>query len=309
MKYASEYIVPSNIVEQIWTIINDKTNITDLPILEIQTLQEKFREYLSCIDAQEKLETTDGMICFKFNPAADISLEGQIILSAAMFHLVNSCLYTPAPEPKNRLPYTTFKSSAKTPEKLMAAGVKFYTPDEKLSYHNDVFYQDGRYFIPKYVSLINLFIGYDAPGNFYYINQRMWHDFEKFFSKGVGQKFKYRPTPIVYESHIEQENAKSPMDNWVDVPVFWKDPSGMKVVFSNGELRDNESTTVISELKKSLLENDEKLAIPQKTNQIMIFRNDIGFHSRDIFKEQKVFEGTTRLFLRAVSEESITVPA
>ncbi len=308
MRYAKEYTVPQHIVDQVWEIVKVETNITNMPIQQIEMFQEEFKIYLRSTDAHENLDTRDGMVCFKFNPENNIPLEGQIILSTAMFHLVNSCLYSPAPEPKNRLPYTTFKSSAKSPEKMMAAGVKFYTPDEKLGYHNDVFYQDGKYFIPKYVGLINLFIGYEAPGNFYYINQKIWRDFEIFFSKGIGQKFKFRPTPVVYESHIEQQNAKSLMDDWVDVPVFWNDPSGRKVVFSNGELKDNNDTTIISELKKSLLENEDKLAIPQKTNQIMIFRNDLGFHSRDIFREQRVFEGTTRLFLRAVSEEHIAVP-
>ncbi len=137
----------------------------------------------------------------------------------------------------------------------------------------------------------------------------MWQKFKDLFSQGVGKKFKFRATPIVYESHIDKGIAKSPMDEWVDVPVFWKDENKEEYAFSNGELKDNDDTTLVSELKESLLNNPDKLAIPQKTNQIMVFRNDIGFHSRDIFKEQKIFEGVTRLFLRAVSEESIKIPA
>ena len=34
----------------------------------------------------------------------------------------------------------------------------------------------------------------------------------------------------------------------------------------------------------------------------------VSIHSRDIFKEQHVFEGVTRLFLRAVSRQSFNIP-
>jgi hypothetical protein len=303
MRYANTYSIPQDIVNEVWEMTKDKGNIGDLPIEKIESVIEKFKKYLVTISAIHVLDYSDGMVCFKFEPANDIPLDGEILLSTAMFHLVNASLYKPAPEPKNLLPYTTFKSSAQNPEKMKEAGVKFYTPDEKLGYHNDVFYKDGKYSIPKYVSLINLFIGYDAPGNFYYINKNQWQKFKDLFSRGIGKKFKFRPTPIVYESHIEKGMAKSPMDEWVDVPVFWKGEDKEEYAFSN------EDTTLISELKESLLNNSDKLAIPQKTKQIMVFRNDIGFHSRDIFKEQIIFEGVTRLFLRAVSEESIKIPA
>ncbi|MFN3828198.1 MAG: hypothetical protein ACK4NR_11315 [Micavibrio sp.] len=248
------------------------------------------------------------MICFKFEQDRAAPLRDQIVLSSVLFHLVNASLYNLAPESVNSLPYTTFKSSAKNIDKMQKAGVKFYTPDQKLGFHNDVFFRGGKYYIPKYVSLINLFIGYDRPGNFYYLNQEMWEDFDDFYERGKNQKFKFRPTPVVYESHIDKGAETSPMDAWYDVPVFWGDKSGQKYAFSNGELCDQKDTSIIAELKASLLNNKRKLAVPQSVNQVVVFRNDKGFHSRDIFKEQRVFEGITRLFLRSVSEQAVDLP-
>ncbi len=139
MRYANSYTIPQDIVDDIWEITKDKTSIAELPIKKIEAAKDKFKNYLSGISAMNILNNSDGMVCFKFEPANDVPMDGQIILSTAMFHLVNSSLYNPAPEPKNLLPYTTFKSSAKDTEKMKQAGVKFYTPDVKLGYHNDVF--------------------------------------------------------------------------------------------------------------------------------------------------------------------------
>jgi hypothetical protein len=308
MRYANEYTIPQDVTDKVQSIVASATNIVDLPIKEVEGVLPDLLTYINQSDAKASLNDGSGMICVKFIPPEGTGLDEQILLSTAMFHLINLAFYDPAPEQKNNLPYTTFKSSADSPEKMKAAGVRFYTPNEKLGYHNDVFYQDGAYSIPKYVSLINLFIGYNNPGNLYYIHQKIWDHFNGLFERGLGKKFKFHPTPIVHESHIQEGQAKSPLDNWVDVPAFWQDQDGQKFAFANGELRDNDSTTLVSELKDSLLNNKEKIAIPQKTHQVMIFRNDVGFHSRDIFEGQYVFEGVTRLFLRSVSKEAILIP-
>lgn len=308
MKYANEYTIPQDVTDKIQNIVASATSIVDLPIKAVEGVLPDLLTYINRSNAKASLNEGSGMICLKFTPPEGTRLDKQILLSAAMFHLVNAAFYDPAPEQKNNQPYTTFKSSADSPEKMKAAGVRFYTPNEKLGYHNDVFYQDGAYSIPKYVSLINLFIGYHEPGHFYYIHQKIWEHFDDLYKRGLGKKFKFRPTPIIHESHIQEDQAKSPLDNWVDVPAFWQGQDGQKFAFANGELRDNDSSTLVSELKNSLLHNKEKIAIPQKPHQVMIFRNDMGFHSRDIFEGQYVFEGVTRLFLRAVSKEAILIP-
>lgn len=305
---AKEYTIPEDVVSTVVPMLRGVGNVTSLPIEKIEEIKSTLSSFFDDAGIFEDLENGNGMVCVRFEIPSGMDLTQDIVLSSSLFHLINSCLYNPAPEPKNGMPFTTFKSSANNPEKMRTAGVKFYTPDEKLGYHNDVFLQGDRYYIPKYVSLMNLFIGYDSPGNFYYVNQKIWTEFDNVFEKGVGKTFKFRPTPVVYESHMDEDVAKSPADTWVDVNAFWFDRDGKKYAFSNGELKDNDDTTAVSELKRTLLENPEKVAIPQRVHQAMIFRNDVGFHSRDIFKDQQVFEGTTRLFLRAVSEDSIEVP-
>jgi|UPI000679C062 hypothetical protein len=305
MKYANKYSIPTSIVEEVFTLIKDCETISDIPFSKIEKINTSFFRDNSVLNV---LENIDGIVSFNFEIDPTLALKNKIILNAAIFHLVNSAIYNPVRESQSNLPYTTYKASADNPDKLKQAGIKFYSPDQKLGYHNDVFIENEKYFIPKYVSLTNLFIGYNNPGNFYYINQNIWEKFDDLFTQGEGKRFKFKVTPVVRESDLSQPVITSPSQDWTLVPVFWKNSSGTKFVFSNGELKDNEDTTIITELKQSLLDNPIKILVPQADNQVIVFRNDIGFHSRDIFREQYIMEGTTRLFLRAVSKDSIDLP-
>lgn len=308
MREINSYLIPNKLVKNVFDIVRNYESICEIPIDKIESHRNNFYEFLGTTTASDTLEDIDGIIAFRYELGEDLELREKILLSSAIFHLVNSSLYKPSLEPKRNLPYTTYKASAENPEKLRMAGIKFYSPDQKLGYHNDVFFDGEKYSIPKYVSLTNLFIGYSDPGNFYYVNQGIWNGFNELFERGEGMHFRFKVTPVVRESDLQKEIEGRPAESWSMVPVFWRDSQGSKFVFSNGELIDNENSTIIEDLKLSLLNNPIKLGIPQTDNQVIVFRNDIGFHSRDIFKGQFVHEGTTRLFLRAVSEQSIDVP-
>lgn len=306
--FAKCFTISDKLISKVYNITKAYSSIPDISYERLIDLNKEFYDHINGLDALEYLENKDGIISFDYEHDERINFNENIVLSAAVFNLVNSVFFTPAFEPNNKLPYTIFKSSTENISSMKEAGVKFYTPDSKLGYHNDVFINDDKYFIPKYVSLINLFIGYEAPGNFYYINFDIWEEFEDIFCKGIDKRFKFKPTPIVYESRLGKDQKEGKIDQWVEVPAFWKSDTGQKFVFSNGELKDSDESGLILNLKNSLLNNPKKIAVPQKTNRVTIFRNDIGFHSRDIFKEQVIFDGITRLFLRAVSEKSILIP-
>jgi hypothetical protein len=238
-------------------------------------------------------------------PLEDISL--SMIRATAMFHLVNTALFTPQLDFGNSLPFTVYKSSATNIEKMKDAGIRFYSPDEKLGYHNDVFYSNGLYHLPRLVSLINLFIGYHDPGCFHFVDKRTWEAFPDFLERGIDKTFLFRPTPVVYESKLE--NMKG-LDDFKPVYGLWKDHNNTGYAFCNGELIGSDAATsvLLDDIKNSLTNSSSIISIPQKTDRIFIFRNDIGFHSRDIFQEQYIHQGVTRLFLRAVSGDAVEVP-
>lgn len=305
MRSASTYDIPPHVVTAIENATKSYSSISEISIGNMLAIKEKLRENFKKSQAFCTINT-DGIINVRYEHTQNLSVQQKIIAATAVFNVVNQAFFSPALEQKNKTPYATFKSSAQNRDEMLKAGVKFYTPDEKIGYHNDVFIKDGTYSIPKLVSLMNLFIGYNDPGNFYYINKVEMPSFEKFFDRGRTETALFKPTPIVYESNLKnQEHA--PSGDWKTIPVFWEE-KGKKYAFCNGELKDHKNQSLVSDFKDALLTSDRKIYIPQKLQQIMIFRNDLGFHSRDIFEGQFIHSGTTRLFLRSVSKHAIQVP-
>jgi hypothetical protein len=255
--------------------------------------------------ALQILEDPDAGVVSFTHGADSIDMLTQLLLSSCMFHLVNTSIYTPIDDPKNETPFTLYESSLEGSEAMETAGVKFNAPDRKLGYHNDLFHLGDHYFLPKFISVVNLFIGYHEPGNFYFLNKNQWADFDRLYAHGVDRRFRFRPTPTVYSSTLHI--ARQP-DEWWLVPAFWRDASGERHVFSNGELADDGDDGIVNEVKDSFMANQVKFSIPQELGKVIVFRNDLGFHSRDVFRKQHVFEGITRLMLRGVSREHVDIP-
>lgn len=311
MKQAQDLNIPSSIVDEcLIPLGNEPYSISNLPLSRldegsINPLQEFLK---SDLRIQEFLSSGgDGLVSVSFEIPERFSPSRQMVLSAAIYHMINKSLFEPVMELKNALPYTAYKSSAKNIEDMKNAGIKFYSPEEKLGFHNDVFHFSGKYSIPKFVSLINLFIGYKDPGNFFYVHKEEWPEFDSLFNEAKGKRFKFRPTPVVYESELK--NAAG-LDRWSNVPAFWSNASGEKFAFCNGELKgwNGEDDEFVLRMKESLISCQKRINSQQTTFKAMLFRNDLGFHSRDIFQEQYVFSGTTRLFLRSVSKQVVSVP-
>ena len=301
-EFAPNYEIPNDVVSEILKIVEGINNISDIPFGLLDPIKQELLEVDQIFKMKSQIEEI-GIASFDFSIPEHISFKNDMIASAATFHLVSSLFFSL--NPSNRAPFDTYKCTTENRSELMDAGIKFYTPEEKLGFHNDAFIRKGKYYIPKYVSLINLFIGYDKPGNFYYINHDFWDEFDDFFTLGKNKKFKFKPTPMVYESMLEGDIQDS---QWGAVPAFWENSNHQRFAFYNGELEDSDGDNFIERFQNSLRSNSKRIQVPQKLHRIMIFKNDTGFHSRDIFEEQKVLNGTTRLFLRSVSKESDLIP-
>lgn len=312
---ANSFELPERVITNCSEILMEY-NINTLDLIPHKIIHTKLssdiRESLENLNTKALLDNEHiGFITISWANQFDLSLQHSIVLNAAIFSLINSIFFEGAKD-NATVPFDLYKSTVENTGTMVKAGIKFYSPDQKLGYHNDVYFDGNKYYIPKYVSLLNLFIGYDDPGNFYYINNHIWSSFKNVFSNGVGKKYKFRPTPSLLESDLpkyENELNVHSEQKWTEVFPFWRDSNGNQYAFCNGELNDiEENNRSIEEMKSSLLNNEKKFYTQQGLNKIMIFRNDIGYHSRDIFKEQQIFEGVTRLFIRSVSKESMNVP-
>lgn len=301
---------PSNITCDCFDILN-KLNIRTIDDIPHDVLANEMfdsvRAYIKSLDIVDEFSGSDstGMICFDLPISEDYSQREAILVSTAIFNIINSAFFIPSREPKNKTDYTLYKSTTQNKKEMKKSGIAFYNPDEKLGFHNDVLFRSGEYLIPKYISIMNLFLGYDEPGNFYFLDKRSWKEIKKFSDEAGGRKFSFKPTPVVYESKLKNVNS---LDKAHTLPVVWKEKEET-FVFCNGELSDDVGDDLILRLKESLLNERNRTFSPQKEFRLMLLRNDLGFHSRDIMKEQRVFSGTTRLMLRAMSKEGIPVPS
>ncbi|KPQ11605.1 MAG: hypothetical protein HLUCCO17_05320 [Saliniramus fredricksonii] len=281
-------------------------SLSDLGIAGDSDAGRAVLDYLADDTLLASLDDNDGpgMVCVDIQlPEATIDMKTRTLSLAFIFETINRNIFSPAIDFRNNLPFTAYKSTNKILNGLRDAGAKFYSPEIKLGFHNDGFFQNGSFIIPRYVSLINLFIGYDSPGNFYWADKRSWPDCQTFAARGEQRRFRYRPTPIIYESTLENVSA---LDYFREIPVIWKNGDDIHL-FLNGEILDDENG-LVSDIRTSIETRAQRKFVPQAVGRMILFRNDLGFHSRDIFKDQRVFEGTTRLMLRSFSNHGIGLP-
>ena len=283
--------------------------IREIPLEGIvDVFSKRIREALFSFPSIASLasDAPDSIVAIDLpNPPDDPAF--SMVRATTLFHLINTSLFSPHNDAGNSLPYTVYKSAATNIEQMRNAGIPFYSPELKLGYHNDGYRIDDVYFMPRLVSLINLFIGYHSPGSFHFADKRKWSRLAEFVDRGRGKDFVFSATPIVYESRLE---ATKLTDNSKLIHAFWREDDGNEFVFCNGKLSgsDEETSRLVSEVKDSLNNNTFRVSIPQALNRVIVFRNDIGFHSRDIFEGQFVTDGVTRLYLRAVSVAGVRVP-
>lgn len=267
----------------------------------------EIREAIAVSGALLELEGADGtgIVYFDVDLSACEDQKLKMAAGAALFDLANRAVFNPVSDKRNGVTFSIYASSAENADQMKTAGIRFYRPDEKLGFHNDVLHAAGKYFVPKYISLLNLFIGYSSPGNFLYLHKKFWSEGISFLKEAEGRRFRFRPTPVVYSSDIANLNKDI---DWSLVPIAWTDVDGQSFYFCNGELVDHEGEDLIERFRNSLLRERRRITVSQEVFRIVMLRNDMGFHSRDIFQDQTVFSGVTRLMLRSVSTEAVEVP-
>lgn len=281
-------------------------SLSDLSITADSDASRAVLDYLADDTLLASLEDDDGpgMVAIDIElPETTTDVKARTLALAFVFDSINRKIFTPTADIQNKLPFTVYKSTNQNSEKLRDSGVKFYSPDVKLGFHNDGFFRNGSFTLPRYVSLINLFFGYGSPGNFYWADKRSWPDCQSFAALGEKRRFRYRPTPIIYESALANVSA---LDDFREIPVIWKNGDGVHL-FLNGEILDDDDG-LVADIRASIETRARRMFVPQAVGRMILFRNDLGFHSRDIFKDQRVFKGTTRLMLRSFSSHGVSLP-
>lgn len=241
------------------------------------------------------------------------SIEAKPPMSAALVSSIFfSLLCNPLIDLRNKTPFTIYKSSADREQEMRDAGIHFYKPDEKLGYHNDAILHSGQIGLARYVGLIDLFFGYHSPGNFYWIPFSLWDDFDKFISEiGYGAMVTFETTPIVYEKNLTSDK-ESILRPKFSANLFNR-RDDMDVLFMNGTLltltdsNGFDKSGYLDLIRSSLLNSRKKIAIKQDLYCLKLFNNMRGVHARDIFRDQFVFRGTTRLLMRFMSTEYLDV--
>lgn len=233
------------------------------------------------------------------DPTQD-TLLGAIIAQA----IVNNFM-TSAMDRRNLAPFTLYNASKEGEKKMKEAGLKFYSPEEKLGFHTDGRIDSPNVYIPDLLSIYNLLIAYKKPGNFYWLPFTLWNEFES-YAEAIGWNVPYKTelTPIVYPG--KDGEVEKLAQSTVNAPIFFKNEKN-KSMFFNGEISNSESIIDIKRLAESLKismqKNPHRYYIAQQPRRLTLMKNSAGAHSRDIFNDP--IDGTryTRSFMRSVSLE------
>ncbi|WP_170337352.1 hypothetical protein [Ruegeria arenilitoris] len=214
---------------------------------------------------------------------------------------ISSAIAEPTENERNATPFTLYNASQKNEDKLKEAGLKFYSPEERLGFHTDGQLRPEGVFVPDFISVYNVMIAYRQPGSFYYLPFELWREREEFREAfGVNQDVRFSLTPIVYagqNGEIESSDGRV-----IKAPVFWSDGTKERVFF-NGEVDVGSKVHIqlSRDMSRSLLDNPERIACPIRNRRLFIMSNSRGFHARDVFSDPIKGVPYTRSFIRFVS--------
>lgn len=206
-------------------------------------------------------------------------------------------------------PFSLYNASQENEDKLVEAGLKFYSPEDRLGFHSDGLITENGIHVPKYVSVYNLMIAYRKPGNFYFLPTQVWDEKNKFKQAfGINRDVTFSMTPIVHA--LDTGEIRATRSEPVTAPLFWQDGDA-ETVFYNGEIDTGpkELIALADDMRQSLLDNPQRITCPIRNRRMFIMANDKGFHARDIFADPVVGTKYTRSFLRYVSHDAHLVKA
>jgi hypothetical protein len=216
----------------------------------------------------------------------------------------------PIPDKRTGSPFTLYNASRHNESQLKQAGLRYYSPEDRIGFHSDGMVRDRAVLIPDHVAIYNLLVAYRRPGNFYFLPLALWKDRDLYSARlGIGRDYRFSMTPIVYAD--KSGRIESSMGRHLNAPIFSVGPDGRERLFFNGEV-DAPTETVrrtLQEMTSSMLDNPHRISIPIRNRRLFIMANDKGLHARDIFAEPIESAPFTRSFLRFVSAQGSCISA
>lgn len=252
-----------------------------------------------------------GVVAVDVAEPLDPDPRRDAMLAALTAVLVSAAFMKPARDTRNGTPFSIYHASTESEARLRAAGIKHFSPRDKLGFHTDGLRLLGEVRVPNIIALYNIKIAYRRPGNLYWIPMSLWPERRKILDR-VGPDITYsmNMTPIVFGNPDGSLDVSSA--NRISAPIVRRISETGETIFFNGEIvgrADGGSfdAGVIDAMRASLIANPVRLTVAQKPRRLALMRNLSGFHARDIFEEPIVTHGVTRSFLRLVSEEGVQV--
>ena len=237
-------------------------------------------------------------------PSMSDNAQADALYGCLLATAFQAAISEPVEDRHSGTPFSLYNASQDNEDKLVDAGLKFYSPEDRLGFHSDGLITENGIHVPKYVSVYNLMIAYRKPGNFYFLPTQVWDEMDKFKKAfGVNRDVTFSMTPIVHS--LDSGEIRATRSEPVTAPLFWQDGDD-EAVFYNGEIDTGpkELIALAEDMRQSLLDNPRRITCPIRNRRMFIMANDKGFHARDIFADPVVGTKYTRSFLRYVSHDA-----
>jgi hypothetical protein len=305
--------------EFIDALVADGLVLSSLDVLKDQRIFDAHRDAIDRLTVDLYMPVHDsldnpkcGIIGVDVPPELATRPTADAVMGAVIAAAVAARFMTPALDVRNGTPFTLYTASAQNETRLKQAGLKFFSPNEKLGFHTDGLIRNDAIYVPRYLALYNILIAYRRPGNFHWVPFSLWPDFER-YGESIGWNVPYRfaMTPIVYSGVMGQ--ASPPAPRFIKAPIFWRDGGQQQAVFLNGEVIGPASATArfdmghLIDMKDSISMRSARLAVPQRARRLILMNNGAGFHARDVFADPVPDVRYTRSFMRSVSTEGLRV--
>ncbi|HEY4073122.1 MAG TPA: hypothetical protein VGM52_08470 [Herbaspirillum sp.] len=252
-----------------------------------------------------------GVIALDIAEGNTLSADENAYWGVLIAQALGANVFQPAKDSENETPYTVYAASYEKSKTLAGFGLATVAPETKLGFHTDGTIRNSQVFMPHNIMLYNILIEYRKAGNFYWVPFSLWAEKKKFMEQiGIGRRYRIKVTPSIYERDGGKMDTVTPLE--IEAPLFVADASYDFPLYINGNVLgvcDGEifDRLLIDQLKDSIESNKVRYAVPQKSRRAIFARNLAGAHSRDVFEEPIPNVPYTRLFMRSVDTNTISL--
>ncbi|WP_277188120.1 hypothetical protein [Caballeronia sp. BR00000012568055] len=292
--------------------------IPDISKLNDRALTQSAHKLASEIFSTEidlvKSELSDakaGIVAVDIPESRTLSVDDNAFWGVALATGFGSNVFSLAHDKINGTPFTIYAASYEKSRELTEFGLPTVAPETKLGFHTDGVIHGDTVSMPCNIMLYNVLIEYYRPGCFHWVPFHSWDEKKTFMERvGVGKRYSVKLAPSIYDLGEGKLEIVSP--DTVDVPIFADDEKNEFPLYINGSVvgsSDNESfdPEIFAALKQSIADSRVRYSVPQRSRRIIFARNVAGAHARDIFEEPIPGVPYTRIFLRSVDVDAVSL--